>query len=311
VFFATRRIDHANGSFAGVAIAPISLDYFDRSFGEVDVGPSGFIALMAGNGTILARRPRAFIAQRLLRAKMFSAPYDSSVAASYIEPSPDDGVRRLLAFHRLDRYPLVISVALAESDYLAAWRADSLANYLALAAGTALIGGLASALGTQIFKRKQTEEILARLPPFDVLTGMAHRRRFEEELEREWRRAARDRVPLGLLVIEIENLNAFNDSYGHEVGDDLLIAIAHSISANIVRPADVAARYSGLEFAVILVSERIRRALLALIAERKAMPNATVVVHVGAASTIPKTAESASTLVHAAVLAVRSAKSKR
>jgi diguanylate cyclase (GGDEF)-like protein len=318
VLYLTRRLDRADGGFAGVAIASIALDYFEQSYGEVDIGRSGAIALIADDGRRIVSFPPEGIGRTFPAVPMSDDPYKYLMAASYIGTSPIDGVRRLNAFRRLDRYPLEVTVGLAESEYLAMWRADAIASYVALALGTALIGFLASGLVGQINGRRKAESILARLSPFDALTGLVHRRRFDEELEREWRRAARDRTPLGLLLIVIDNLKAFNDYHGHEVGDDLLIAIARTISTNIIGPGNIAGRFTGLQFAVVLpttdeatvliVGEGVRRALAGLVTQHESTPCAAVSINIGAVSAIPGTSEVASTLVHAAELAVRTAK---
>jgi diguanylate cyclase (GGDEF)-like protein len=155
------------------------------------------------------------------------------------------------------------------------------------------------------------------LLPVDALTGLANRRRFDAELEREWRCAAVERTPVGLLVLEVDNLKAYNDRHGREDGDVLLVAIAHAISANIGAPEHFAARYSGLELAVILpatdlaaasvVAERIEGAVRGLV-YRQRTADALVTVNIGTASRIPQSADEPSMLVGAAFIALRNVK---
>ena len=93
---------------------------------------------------------------------------------------------------------------------------------------------------------------LAVLAATDGLTGLANRRTFDETLAmREWR-ACRSEAPLALLMIDADSFKAFNDRYGHQRGDEALQAIASCISKAIKRPGDLATRYGGEEFAVIL-----------------------------------------------------------
>ena len=90
-------------------------------------------------------------------------------------------------------------------------------------------------------------------------------------LDLEWRRARRARSVFSLLFVDVDRFKAFNDTYGHQAGDDALAAVARSIGDNIRRPADTAARYGGEEFVVILpdtpatgateIAERIRAAI--------------------------------------------------
>jgi diguanylate cyclase (GGDEF)-like protein len=103
----------------------------------------------------------------------------------------------------------------------------------------------------------------------DSLTGVANRRRFDEQLNQEWLRASRDRAQLSLIMADLDSFKPYNDFYGHPAGDRCLRAVAEILQASACRPADVVARYGGEEFAVILpntdlagaivVAERIRR----------------------------------------------------
>lgn len=85
----------------------------------------------------------------------------------------------------------------------------------------------------------------------DPLTGLFNRRYMEESLEREMRRAVRNQQPLGIIMLDLDHFKRFNDSYGHEAGDRLLRALGDFLFRNI-RGADIACRYGGEEFTVIL-----------------------------------------------------------
>lgn len=93
---------------------------------------------------------------------------------------------------------------------------------------------------------------LQRLSVLDDLTQVANRRRFDETLNEEWQRLRRDRAPLSLIFCDIDYFKLYNDTYGHQAGDDCLRAVADTISANCQRPGDFVARYGGEEFIVIL-----------------------------------------------------------
>ncbi|MGK7877628.1 MAG: diguanylate cyclase [Xenococcaceae cyanobacterium] len=99
--------------------------------------------------------------------------------------------------------------------------------------------------------RKANQE-LHRLAIIDGLTQVANRRRFDEYLNQEWRRLAREQVPLSLILCDVDFFKRYNDTYGHQAGDDCLRAVAQAISRVVKRPADLVARYGGEEFAVIL-----------------------------------------------------------
>jgi diguanylate cyclase (GGDEF)-like protein len=99
---------------------------------------------------------------------------------------------------------------------------------------------------------EETSERFARLSQLDALTNLANRRRFDEFLEREWRRCIRYNKPISLILVDIDYFRLFNDAYGHGVGDDCLREIAGVISASARRSEDLAARLGGEEFAIVL-----------------------------------------------------------
>lgn len=90
------------------------------------------------------------------------------------------------------------------------------------------------------------------LVSIDGLTQINNRRRFDECLQHEWQRLTREKQPLALILIDIDYFKLYNDTYGHQAGDNCLQQVAQAINNALQRPADVAARYGGEEFAVIL-----------------------------------------------------------
>jgi two-component system cell cycle response regulator len=101
-------------------------------------------------------------------------------------------------------------------------------------------------------------EVLARI---DGLTNVFNRRHFDEVLHQEWRRLRREKSELALLLCDIDYFKDFNDTYGHLGGDRCLKDIAREINSTLRRPSDVAARYGGDEFAIILPNTMLEGAL--------------------------------------------------
>ncbi|MDF3065627.1 MAG: diguanylate cyclase response regulator [Polyangiaceae bacterium] len=93
---------------------------------------------------------------------------------------------------------------------------------------------------------------LSRLSTVDGLTGLANRRRFDEVLDQEYRRARREGAPLALIMTDVDYFKKYNDTYGHQGGDECLRKVAAVLAQAARRPADLAARYGGEEFALVL-----------------------------------------------------------
>ena len=119
--------------------------------------------------------------------------------------------------------------------------------------------------------RKQFEDQMAALAMTDGLTGVLNRRAFDEALAREWTHTVQTSGQMSLLLLDIDHFKDFNDTYGHQAGDDCLRVVAVAIRNALGRPTDLLARYGGEEFAVILpdveasgaveVAGRIRQAI--------------------------------------------------
>ena len=119
---------------------------------------------------------------------------------------------------------------------------------------------------------EQRNRDLERLSALDTLTQIANRRRFDAVLRQEWRRAVRDESPVSLLFCDIDYFKRFNDTYGHQAGDECLVRVAQAMEETLNRPADLVARYGGEEFIALLVdtdpegarmlAERMRRRVI-------------------------------------------------
>ncbi|MGD8191948.1 sensor domain-containing diguanylate cyclase [Brevibacillus ginsengisoli] len=99
---------------------------------------------------------------------------------------------------------------------------------------------------------REANEKLRLLSSVDGLTEIANRRFFDELYQREWTRAMRNSLPLSLIMIDIDYFKAFNDTYGHQEGDECLKLVAQTLAATIKRSNDLVARYGGEEFVIIL-----------------------------------------------------------
>lgn len=166
---------------------------------------------------------------------------------------------------------------------------------------------------------EETNEQLLLLSITDGLTGLLNKRQFDVIFAEEWNRAQRNRSPLSLIMLDIDQFKAYNDTYGHALGDDCLINVAHAVSDVIKRDVDKVARVGGEEFAIILpdtdaegavyVGEKVRRCIENLgIPHSKSGVADCVTMSVGAASVIPDGHYASRQLIKAADTALYQAK---
>ena len=101
-------------------------------------------------------------------------------------------------------------------------------------------------------KLEKSNAILQQLSTMDGLTGIANRRHFDASIQTEWKLGVRHKMPLSVIMIDIDFFKKYNDGYGHQGGDDCLKEIAKTLEQTVTRPGDLIARYGGEEFVVIL-----------------------------------------------------------
>jgi diguanylate cyclase (GGDEF)-like protein len=283
----SRRVNHPDGSFAGVALATIYLNHFLSLYDSIDMGNNGVINLIADDATIVVRRPfkDAEIGTSIANGPLFTQLLPKGDSGTATVKSVMDGVERVVGFRRVDGYPLIIFAALNKDEVLSGWRQES-----ALSAGiVALLLAFLGMLGYRLIRlMRQQNHIqtvlldaqdklievnrgLELLALEDALTGLSNRRQFDLFILAEMGRARRTQTHLALLMIDVDHFKRFNDLYGHVAGDVCLRKISAIIHDNIKRPGDLAARYGGEEFTVVLpgtdyvgaflVAENIRRAV--------------------------------------------------
>lgn len=309
----SRRIDQADGSFGGVVLATIRMDYFRRFYDSFDIGQKGAVFVATDTGILLLRRPfdEQTLGKDISGLPLFNTYLRRAPVATNTFTSRLDGVTRVNSHRRLDAYPLVVSAALSRDEALADWRDDVLFHSVAL---TALVGGLAVLgwrLTRQIARRAAAETELRRaraelealnatleqLAMQDGLTGLANRRKFDLSLADEFARARREAGALALIMIDVDHFKRYNDIYGHAAGDDCLRQVGAVVAAADRRPGDLSARYGGEEMAVLLpgtdlagalaVAEAIRAQIAALAIAHAGNSAGVVTVSAGVQAFIP------------------------
>jgi diguanylate cyclase (GGDEF)-like protein len=268
VISVSRRIDHPDGSFAGVIAATISLEHFLKLYRSIHVGQFGAISLTSSEGRLLVRYPFQVedIGRDLSHAPIFSEYLRNTSSGTVDFASKVDGIHRLYAFKRNDQYPVVTTVAVGQAEAMQAWLSQTKQSVavvllllgLLVALGRRLISHISRriraeekllATQTALIELNQTLEVLASE---DKLTGLANRRHLDQFLDVELKRAKRLANPLSLILIDVDFFKRYNDHYGHLAGDECLRIIGQAIKHCVRRPGDMAARYGGEEIAVVM-----------------------------------------------------------
>jgi diguanylate cyclase (GGDEF)-like protein len=307
----SRRINHPDGSFGGVVLASIKMDYFNRYYARFNIGRAGTIVLARADATVMVRRPyvESMIGQDIHNGTLFSQYIRNRSTGTQMMVSSLDGTERVVSYYSLSQYPLVVVASLSKKEVLASWRERIQRQAIGVLFLTAIFAVLGWRLVKQIHKHNLTEhalylaqqkvlavnKTLERLALQDALTGLANRRQFDLTLNSEYDRAVREQRSIALLMIDVDYFKRYNDVYGHPQGDICLSKVADVMQTK--RPGDFSARYGGEEFVVILtetelkgamiVAETIRKSIRALNLVHNGNPTGFVTVSIGVAAMVP------------------------
>jgi diguanylate cyclase (GGDEF)-like protein len=309
----SRRISAADGSFLGIVAGSIRFSYFHELFDRLNLGPNDGITVLRHDATVIMRRPFDLdVIGRNLGDIPGVMRALSEGSGSYSGSGALDGVPRLLVW-RDGTQPLVVLVGKPWTEIFDLWRAEAIRIGSTMLALVCFVLAITLFLAREIGRRGRAEDKLEELATTDALTGLKNRRKFDQEMESEWKRARRSNTPIALLMIDADHFKSYNDSFGHQAGDEVLIGIGICISDSVRRAGDCAARYGGEEFAVLLpglppaeamkVAETIRLKFL----EWSHGPTLST-VSIGVASMVPTPGTDWSMLVTAADKALYAAK---
>ncbi|MDL2358471.1 MAG: sensor domain-containing diguanylate cyclase [Pseudomonadota bacterium] len=322
----SRRLNHADGSFAGVALATVRIAYFRTFYESFAVGAHGTIFLASDRGQLILRRPfnEHDIGADISGEPIFRLWQQKGETGSAILTANFDHVERLYTYRHLRNYPLLIAVALSKDEVLAPWRASALAGGAGTLALLAVLVALGMRMIGQLIERDRLQRelrdaktalednnaALQLLALSDGLTGLANRRHFDQRLDSEFKRAMRERTPIAMVMVDVDYFKKFNDHHGHVEGDAALQMVAKAVMAGQRRPGDVAARYGGEEFAILLpdtdlagalaVAEQVRLAIAAAAFAHGASPFRILTVSAGVHAFVPQRGQSVRALVEAA-----------
>ena len=305
----SRRINLPDGSFGGVVLATIRLDYFRKFYEGFSVGEQGTILMTHDDARLVLKIPHDGGVPEVtaLPIKLLS---ESSSMVKIKETHASEGAggkSRIISYRKITDYPLVALTALSQDEVLNGWRDDACLQIAALSALILLIGffgcRLLSLLTSRLiieeeFKESSDElkvsnQRLMHLALQDGLTGLANRRSFDEALIVEFSRAQRAGNSLGLIMIDVDFFKQYNDIYGHVAGDECLKRIAGVVATGMRRAGDMAARYGGEEMVLLLpgsdidgavsLAETIRHGIESLGIAHIGSPLCKVTVSIGVA----------------------------
>lgn len=309
----SRRINDTDGGFLGVVVGSIRFTYFHELFGRLTLNPGDTITVLRRDRTIIMRTPFDidFIGKNLAERPSWRAD-NLKQGAAYAGVGPVDPTPRLyVRSGSTNLFFVVVGKPLA--SILNFWHRQVLRIGAVMLVLILFVAGTTLFLAREISRRAEAERKLEELATTDALTGLKNRRKFDSEIDLEWRRAARSQSPIAVLMIDADHFKAYNDTYGHQAGDQVLVGIAICISDAVRRPGDCPSRYGGEEFAVLLpglsaveaftVAETIR-----LKVEQWAQDPGVTTVSIGVASMTPTAAIDWSYLIEAADKALYAAK---
>jgi diguanylate cyclase (GGDEF)-like protein len=316
----SRRITRADGSFGGVVVGTLSIDYFRSLLDGLSVGQRGTAAVIETNGSMITRLPYdpKVVGRNIQSATVFIQAMATNEGA-FVGTASIDGIRRLYVYKHLPGLPIIVDVAPAESDIYAEWQRRASRLAIVMVVFSVILGAGSLLLSRELHRRQVAESKLQHLARTDALTGLSNRGTFDDTLQKEWQQANRTGRPLSLLFVDIDQFKAYNDYYGHQAGDEVLRAVAQCVALCARRPADHVARYGGEEFVVTLpdtdasgamnIAETIRHAVFDLHIEHVQTPYGCVTASIGVVTSQGRAVHDRAVLVKMADSALYEAKS--
>ncbi|AOK30285.1 MULTISPECIES: bifunctional diguanylate cyclase/phosphodiesterase [Burkholderia] len=252
----TRRLNHPDGTFAGIVVVSEDPNYFTSDFyNNAAIGKEGVIAVVSDTGAVLARRTGAN--KRALGAFTASGVYSPPERASGAYVDPIDGIARIVSYRHLDGYPLGVLVGLSQAEEFADYRHTRniyllMTSFITLAMLSFF--GVATGLIGKLLGR---EREMTQLAEYDLLTGLANRYATLRGLRNDVAQAS-SLSRLALLFIDLDNFKTVNDTLGHNAGDIVLQMTAARLS-DAVGNEGALARIGGDEFVVVVKGDHVER----------------------------------------------------
>ncbi|CAH2778784.1 MAG: Sensory box/GGDEF family protein [uncultured Paraburkholderia sp.] len=257
----TRRLNHPDGSFAGVVVVSEDPSYFTSDFyNNAAIGREGVIAVISDNGTVLARRTGNVVNATGTFSASGSYPTSEHVSSTYVDSI--DNVTRIVSYRHIDGYPLGVLVGLSQAEEFADY--NHTRNVYLLMAGfisLAMLSFFVVATGL-IGKLLDREREMTHLVEYDLLTGLRNRYATLRTLRQEVAQPA-NLGHLAILFIDLDNFKTVNDTLGHNAGD-IVLQMTASRLATAVAEGGTLSRIGGDEFVVVIKGDDVEKRAVAL-----------------------------------------------
>ena len=344
LFHISRRLNKPDGSFGGTVTAGIDPAYFGRFYQKMQLGQGFSVSIVGLDGLIRVRQTadRLDVGTDISHLQVFQL-IKQQKSGSYTAFSLLDQIDRIYTYRVMPEYPLILFISVPEQAAFAEYYRLRDRNWLLALLGTLSVAVFFALLMRLLEQQEQSAYLLRQMNQqlkesvdqrtaeleaanmelqiiamMDGLTGIANRRYFDDYYERSWRTAVRMGTPISVVMADIDWFKAYNDTYGHQAGDDCLKQVARTVRNNTKRAADFVARYGGEEFIVVLpdtdavgagkFAERVREQVAALDIEHSKSPYGKVTISLGIASITPVQSDEAQDLIEAADKALYTAK---
>jgi diguanylate cyclase (GGDEF)-like protein len=258
-----RRLDAADGTFAGAALVTVDAAYFVSGYDPVELGQHGMLGLLGTDGVFRARRTGDTLTAGVAIDYASVVPgADQGDPTVSLSTNSWDGVRRYTVAQQLYEFPLAVIVGLSEDEQLAAAHRNIRSYLWRAAIGSVLLILLTTILGRMSWQlaRGRLRENEAKLTHalrveylayHDGLTTLPNRSLFNRLLSQAISQAQRNNKQLAIAFIDLDRFKQINDTLGHEAGDELLKEVASRLKG-CLRDSDIVARLGGDEFVVLL-----------------------------------------------------------
>ncbi len=253
----SRAIRSTSGELEGIVLITVESSHLQDLFDASQRSESQEIMVLRDDGAIFVSQPELPVGRRFPEAEVLRRA-GLARSGSFEGPGLIDTKSRYFSYEAIKDYPLVVIASQTRNHVLASWHVFTaiVTGCLVLALGlliTATHYALNSATRTFALQLE-----LERMAQTDPLTGLANRRFFMEQSEREISRTARYGGPIGVFMIDIAHFKEINDTYGHDSGDTVLKHLSDLFRYEL-RDIDIIGRLGGEEFAVVMPQTNIEQ----------------------------------------------------